>query len=168
MAMKFLNLFLAILVLAAAIPAAAQTNNSDAQAAFDRLKQLQGEWEAKSADGKTEHISYRLIAAGSAVQEVYSGAHGDMLTVYTLDGNRVLLTHYCMAHNQPRMAASRLENGELDFQFLDATGLDSPATGHMHNASFHFTDENHFSQNWHFVENGKEKFNENIEYARLR
>jgi hypothetical protein len=166
--MKSVHLLLAILALAVAIPAAAQNTNPDAQAAFERLKQLQGDWEAKGSDGKAEHVSYKLIAAGSAVEETFTDEHGSMLTVYTLDGNRVLLTHFCMVHNQPRMQASGIKNGDLDFQFLDASGLTSQNDGHMHNASFHFSDENHFSTTWHFVENGKEKFTENIQFARLR
>ena len=166
--MKSLKLALVLATLAIVLPAAAQTSTSDAQAAFERLKQLQGEWQATTPDGKGDHLTYRLIASGSAVEERYTGQHGDMLTVFTLDGNRILLTHYCMAHNQPRMTATALKNDDLDFQFLDVAGLATPGTGHMHNASFHFTDANHFSTTWHFVENGKEKFTENIQFARLR
>ena len=164
--MKLVKIVLLSLAMASA--AAAQTPSSNAQAAFERLKQLQGEWQATTPDGKSEHLSYRLIAADSAIEERYSGQHGSMLTVYTLDGDHVLLTHYCMAHNQPRMTATALKNDELDFQFLDATGMATPDAGHMHNASFHFTDTNHFSTTWHFVENGKEKFTEEIQFARLR
>lgn len=166
--MKSLKPILIILALAIAIPAAAQNNNSGAQAAFERLKQLQGEWQARNANGKAEHLTYRLVASGSALEETYSGEQGDTLTLYTLDGDRVLLMHFCMAHNQPRMVATAVRDGILDFQFLDVAGLSSPGAGHMHNASIHFTDENHFSTTWHFVENGKEKFTENLDYARLR
>ncbi len=157
-----------LLFLAMVIPAVAQTSNTDAQAAFERLKQLQGEWQATTPDGKGDHLTYRLIAAGSAVEERYSGQHGDMLTLYTLDGDHVLLTHYCMAHNQPRMTSAGLRDGNLAFEFLDASGLATPAAGHMHSAAIHFTDANHFSTTWHFVENGKEKIVENIQFARLR
>ena len=91
-----------------------------------------------------------------------------MLTVYTLDGNRVLLTHYCIAHNQPRMEAKALHDGNLEFRFLDATGLASANTGHMHDVSFHFVDANHLKESWRFFEDGKEKMTENMELARLR
>ncbi len=141
---------------------------NEASAAFERLKQLQGDWQSVKTGDHINKVSYRVIANGSAVEETFSGPEGEMLTVYTLNGDHILLTHYCTAHNQPRMQASALHDGTLDFQFLDATGLSSPGEGHMHNASFHFTDENHFSATWHFVENGKEKFSENMEFARLR
>ncbi|HEY3928325.1 MAG TPA: hypothetical protein VGL89_08120 [Candidatus Koribacter sp.] len=157
-----------LLLLALAIPCLGQSGSTPAQAAFDRLKQLQGDWQSAAQNSHVQRVTYRVIANGSAVEETFNGPEGEMLTVYTLDGDHVLLTHFCMAHNQPRMQASALHDGTLDFHFLDATGLASPAAGHMHNASFHFTDENHFTTTWHFVENGKEKFTENMEFARLR
>ena len=48
-----------------------------------------------------------------------------MLTLYHRDGNRLVLTHYCMAGNQPRMQAKPFDAGanELAFEFLDATDL---------------------------------------------
>ena len=30
----------------------------------------------------------------------------DMISMFNLDGDRVVLTHYCAAGNQPRMVAS--------------------------------------------------------------
>jgi len=161
---------ISILLMVISAGAADQGKNMDAKAAFARLKQLQGEWQSKSADGQTAHLSYRVIADGSAVEEQFSGKPGDMLTVYTLNGDRLLMTHYCVAHNQPRMEARNYNaaGGTLDFDFLDAAGLASPDAGHMHNASFQFIDNNHFRSTWQFVENGKTKFTEAAEYERTR
>jgi len=92
------------------------------------------------------------------------------LTVYHLDGDRLLLTHYCMAGNQPRMQARSFnpESGELEFQFLDATNLTAAGTGHMHDARFRLIDNNHFSSEWDFYENGQRKFAESAQYTRVR
>ena len=166
--MRLPVLLLMTTVLAFAGTGWAQESNSEAKAAFEQLKQLQGDWQAKDTKGKTERVTYRLVSNGSAVQETYTGSEGEMLTVYTLDGNRVLLTHYCIAHNQPRMEAKGLHDGVLDFRFLDATGLASADAGHMHDVSFHFVDADHLQETWRFVENGKEKMTENMELARLR
>ena len=70
-----------------------------------------------------------------------------MMTVYYLDGDRLLLTHYCMAGNQPRMQARAFnpETGEVDFEFLDATNL-APGGGHMHNAKFRVADNDHLER----------------------
>ena len=116
-------------VLACVLPARAQNSSSEAQAAFARLKQLQGDWQSTDSSGKTERVNYRVVSNGSAVQETYTGPEGEMLTVYALDGNRVLLTHYCIAHNQPRMEATALRDGKLEFRFWTRPGWHPPKPG---------------------------------------
>ena len=161
-----------IAALAYAAPKAAKTAKPavDAAAAFDRLKSLAGEWEATSAQGKA-HISIELIANGTALveKEVAEGMQ-PMLTVYTVDGNRLLLTHYCMAGNQPRMQAQSFDpaSGEIDFAFLDAGNLTSPAAGHMHNVHVRVVDNDHLVSTWEFYENGKKKFGEAFQYSRVK
>jgi hypothetical protein len=161
---------------AGAVPAAAGANPPavDARAAFDQLKSLSGEWERKAPDGGRSHLTYEVVSAGSAVVEHFvddaMGADNAMVTVYYVDGGRLLLTHYCMAHNQPRMQAESYNpaTGELRFGFLDATGLASPDAGHMHSASFRFVDAKHFTSEWHFMQGGKTTATENFEYTRVR
>jgi len=141
----------------------------DAAAAFSRLKSLVGEWEADTQMGKV-HISYELVAGGTALLERESGEKMPvMLTLFHVDGDRLLLTHYCMAGNQPRMLAKRFDAaaGEIEFQFLDGTNL-TPGAGHMHNARFHLVDDQHFQSEWQFYENGKLKFAEKPQYTRVR
>ena len=147
---------------------------SDAQAAFARLKGLAGSWEAQRADGSKTHVRYEVVSGGSAVVERFEndamGAANAMLTVYYLDGDRLLLDHYCMAKNRPRMQASAFDKaeGKLHFEFLDAAGMPNQQAGHMHNAVFHFQDVNHFSADWQFFEGGKPKMTESANYARVQ
>jgi hypothetical protein len=141
----------------------------DAAAAFSRLKSLVGEWEAETHMGKVK-VSYELVAGGTALLERESGENMPvMLTLFHVDGDRLLLTHYCMAGNQPRMQARRFdaEAGEIQFQFLDATNL-TPGAGHMHNATFRLVDDQHFQSEWQFYENGKLKMTQNPKYTRVR
>jgi hypothetical protein len=165
-----------VMAVAASLALAADTPKAEspAAAAFARLKSLAGEWQAKSAEMGDVRVSYEVVAAGSAVVERFSSdklpAGGEMVTVYHLDGDRLLLTHYCMAQNQPRMVARGLDpaTGELDFQFLDATNLARPGAVHMHRARFRFLDDNHFSSEWQFVEDGKTTATEAAQYTRIR
>ena len=156
------------------LSAANPGNSSAAANAFARLKSLAGDWEGKDQAGSTSHIRYEVVSGGSAVVERFEnekmGPANAMVTVYYLDGDKLLLSHYCMAKNQPRMQAQALDDatGELRFTFLDATGLASSNTGHMHNATFHFTDANHFSADWQFFENGKPKMTESLQYTRVQ
>jgi hypothetical protein len=109
---------------------------TDARAAFEKLKSLSGQWEARLPDGSKSQVQYEVVSGGSAVVERFvndkMGPAKAMVTVYYLDGGRLLLQHYCMAKNQPRMQAESYDpaTGELRFTFLDATGLSSAADGH--------------------------------------
>jgi hypothetical protein len=122
--------------------------------------------------GKKATVRYELTASGTAFFEKYSdGAMGpgnDMITMYHLDAGRLLLTHYCMAGNQPRMELKRFDpaTGELDFDFLDATGLPDENAGHMRRARLRISGDTYTSR-WEFVENGKPTFDEHQELTRM-
>lgn len=145
----------------------------DGAAAFERLKGLVGVWEVTQPAGKKATVRYELTAGGSALYEHYSdssmGSGNEMITMYHLDSGRLLLTHYCMAGNQPRMQLKRFDpaKGELDFDFLDATGLPDESAGHMHRAQFRIVNEDRFTSRWEFVENGKPTFDELQELTRV-
>jgi len=163
-------------IMAAAVLAAASDTAklSQSTAAFERLKQLAGEWESNDSSGKKSHLRYEVVSGGSVVVERFvsdaMGADNAMETVYYLDGDRLLLTHYCMAHNQPRMQADSFDptTGDLRFAFIDATGLSSPKAGHMHNVSMRFVDSNHVNADWQFFQDGKLKNTESVQYTRVK
>src|SRR5215475_1793397 len=142
--MRIHDLLIAALLLGSTAGQGADIKSShplDAAAAFSHLKSLAGEWEADTQMGKV-HVSYELVAGGTALLERESGDKMPvMLTLFHIDGDRLLLTHYCMAGNQPRMQAKRFDPaiGEIEFQFLDGTNL-TPGAGHMHNARFRLGD----------------------------
>ena len=155
--MRQLAIVLFISILSGGPGRAAQ---DDARAAFDKLKTLVGDWDGKSRDGKPVHVSYELISDDSALLErIDHGGRAQMITIYHLDGNQLMLTHYCMAHNQPRMRAELPSSGDqaLTFTFLDATSLPTPSAGHMHRLVVSFEDDRHFTQKWTWTENGREE-----------
>ena len=162
------HLLLAGLLLGAISNQAAEPK-SDAASAFARLKTLVGEWESTTGPAKAR-VTYELTANGTALVERENVENmPSMLTVYHLDGDRLLLTHYCMAGNQPRMVARGIDaaTGEVSFEFLDATNL-SAGGGHMHNAVFRLVDDRHYTTKWQFFENGRPKFAEAVEFTRVR
>jgi hypothetical protein len=164
------RLFLIANLLLASAAVHAGDGAIDAPAAFARLKSLAGEWQADTSKGKAR-LTYELIAGGTSVVERETAENMPaMMTVYHIDGNRLLLEHYCMAGNQPRMEARSFDpaTGELRFEFLNAANLSSKDAGHMHNAAFRFIDGEHLSTHWEFYEGGQRKFAENAEYTRVR
>ena len=145
-------------VFLAALIAVAQ---SGSQKSFDAMKSLAGNWEGQNSMGGPIQVSYRLTSGGSAIlseiQMEMQGHSEDMITMIHLDGGRLLLTHYCEAGNQPRMQATASPDGKtITFNFLDATNLSSPEAGHMHRVVFTFMDANHHTEDWRFLDHGKE------------
>jgi hypothetical protein len=172
MKLRGVSAALLLLMMTGALWASGAPATSEGQAAFERMKSLAGDWEGPSGKGKA-HLRYEVVSGGSAVLEHFEsddmGPANAMVTVYYLDGGRLVLQHYCMAKNQPRMHAESFDSatGELRFAFLDATGLSGPEAGHMHNATFRFTDADHISQDWQFFQGGKPKFTESVPYTRV-
>jgi len=103
-----------LLVLTGTVFAGAVSPGTDGAAAapattpLDRFKALAGDWVA-AEDGEMFHkgdlvARYGVTAAGSAVVEtVFPGSPHEMVTVYHADGTDLVLTHYCMEGNAPRM-----------------------------------------------------------------
>jgi len=160
----------ALLLACALLPAPADP--TPPAAAFERLKALAGAWTGKGADGTTSHYAYEVVAGGSALLErcemPHDGVPVTMLTLFHLDGERLLLTHYCMAGNQPRMQAQAITEDSIAFEFVDATGLDTPDEGHMHRAVFRFDGPDRFTTEWTFRAGDKDVFTESETCTRDR
>lgn len=129
---------------------------STAQKSFDELKSLNGTWEGKTADGQTAQVIYRVTSNGSALMSEIKGKE-DMISMFSLDGDRVVLTHYCSVGNQPRMVASGSPDGKtVTFDFLDVTNLATPDAGHMSRVVFSMPDADHHTEEWIYTDHGKE------------
>ena len=108
----------AIVLLAAAGLAASEAPGAKPATSLDRFKALAGEWVA-AEDGEMAKkgdlvARYAVTAAGTAVVEtVFPGSPHEMVTVYHADGPDLVLTHYCMEGNQPRMRAKSAEGRPL-------------------------------------------------------
>ncbi len=162
--------FLLVTTMAAPVGHAASMGGDETAAAFDRLKSLVGEWKGDAASGGAS-LSYELIAGGSTLVERETGVgRPTMVTMYHRDGNRLLLTHYCMAGNQPRMQAQTYDRtkGEITFDFVDATNLANPDATHMHNVSIRFVDDNQIDTVWQLYQKGAATTAERVRYTRVR
>ena len=159
--MRKLTIIAVLVVTAAALcaPPKAVVAQSDAQRAFDKLKTLGGSWEGvlsgtgTPVDGKTMHFSLRVTSTGNALLHEMTGLPGrpdDPITMFYLDEDRLLLTHYCDAGNRPRMVGKVSPDGKkLEFDFLDISG--GTQKGHMHHVLFTFIDGNHHTEDWTFM-----------------
>ncbi len=144
--------------LAAAQTKPAAEHAMKASKGFEQLKPLVGEWEAQTVQGKSAHAQYQLVSGGTALLErLQIGDEPEMVTVYTPDGDRLAVTHYCSSGNQPQMrtAAVAGEPKQFSFSFVRATNLASPNAGHMDHLTVTMQDHDHFTQEWTWKENGK-------------
>lgn len=133
---------------------------SPAQDAFNRLKGLAGEWHGRIGDrekGEEATVIYRVTAAGHTVQEtLFPGASYEMITMYFLEGGKLVLTHFCAAGNQPRMALTKKSTPDaLDFNFIGGTNIKSRRDGHMRSARIRFEGANALAAEWDYFEGGK-------------
>ena len=81
-----------------------------------------------------------------------------MLTLFTVDVEHLLATHYCAAKNQPQMATGAIREPQaksLAFDLVRVTGLNSP--GDWHNTGLVVTveDRDHVTQEWTYLFGGK-------------
>lgn len=134
----------------------AATPSSATLSAFEKLKTLVGEWEARdgvSYGGKPIRISYKIVSQGSGVMETYTQVGVDiieMVTVYHLDGDKLVAAHFCAVNNQVRLRAEPPVEGakELRFSFVDASNLSVSNKEVMNNLVITFQDKDHFTQAW--------------------
>ena len=155
--MKTKSICIAVFALASVLAAAAASAPTDTQKAFAAIKSLPGTWEGKSSEGGDVKVNFKVTSAGSAVTSEIIGKE-NMVSVFNMDGpNRLLLTHYCAVGNQPRMQASVSGDGRIiTFTFVDATNLATPDAGHMQKMTLTLIDDNHHTEDWVFVDHGKE------------
>ena len=132
-------------------------------AALERVKALAGEWvAAEDAEmfKKGDLVArYVVTASGSAVVEtVFPGTPHEMVTVYHADGSDLVLTHYCMEGNQPRMRARNPRGSRLDFAYDGGTNIDPKKDRHMNSASIELVGADEIRSVWTEIEAGKPVF----------
>jgi hypothetical protein len=155
MRMRTLTLVAAIALSASANARAAATD------AFERLQSLAGEWQADLPGFGTLTNSIHLVSNGKAIEETIGTAADNEVSIYTRDERRILLTHFCAM--TPDGHVARLETDalhgaqdRLTFLFRGASNLHSPAAPHMRRMIVTFIDNDHFSETWTKIENGKD------------
>jgi outer membrane lipoprotein-sorting protein len=125
---------------------------------FEKLKSLVGTWKGTMPEG-TVTLTYKLVSGGSVIMETNdSEKHKDgMITMYHLDGNTLMMTHYCSMGNQPRMRVSALTSGgKIAFTFVGGTNL-AKNDAHMHALTMTFKDNNSMTQDWTMRAGGKDE-----------
>jgi len=190
--MKSLRIMLSVVLMSLATVAFAQSDAqksankpapSEAQKTFTQLKNLAGTWQGpvtvvppqpELGDGTFMHISLRETSRGNAlVHEMQEAGtpldptrYDHPVTMLYVDGDRLLLTHYCDAGNRPRMVARTSPDGKkVEFDFLDLSGGNQ--YGHMHHAVFTVLDANHHVEDWTYMMPGEKPVHAHFDLKRI-
>jgi hypothetical protein len=158
--------------------------SSPSQLAFAQLKTLAGNWKGEAAAATQPRtvigpvrVTLRVTSGGAAIMHemVPEGrsdnpavGDDDPITMLYLDGDRLLLTHYCdSGKNRPRMAGKVSPDGKsVQFDFLDLSG--ETKLGHMNNAVFNFIDANHHTEDWTYMTPAGETRTAHIDLVRAK
>jgi hypothetical protein len=119
---------------------------SDAQKAFELMKTLAGSWEG-TIMGLSTQITIRVTSSGNAIlhEATGTGRPDNPITMFYVDGDRLLLTHYCDSGNRPRMVGKTSPDGKtVEFDFLDVSS--STQRGMMNHMVFTMIEANHHSE----------------------
>lgn len=78
-----------------------------------------------------------------------------MITMYYLEGDELMLVHYCSAGNQPRMQLETPRDAsELSFRCLGGTNM-TEDDSHMHWVRLGIVDADHLKGSWNSMKAGK-------------
>jgi len=157
------SIVLLSLMLAAA-PLAADDGREGALRAFEQLKSLAGAWHGEAAGGGpagTDPVveEFRVASGGTVVMETMSqGTDDEMINMYHMVGDDLVVTHYCSSGNQPTMklAMPRRDGREMTFEFTGGTNLDPLQDAHIHGIRVVLTGEDALESYWTGWKDGQE------------
>jgi hypothetical protein len=137
-----------------------------------QLTSLVGLWQGDAMEGGKNlgiTLEVRMTADGSAIMHLMGkDTPEEMVTMFHADGPALLATHYCAAHNQPRMQMiPTSELNRIEFRFKDGTSI-GPGDGHMVGLIITFIDADHHDETWIYQDKGKELPGTVFHYSRKK
>lgn len=129
-------------------PFAAPSSPTSTAVLLDRVKSMAGEWTVEMPDSSSGTCVFAVSSAGSVVREImFPGTEHEMTNLYHMDGDSLVLTHYCAGGNQPRMRAAAGDGTCLKFEFDSVT--DRQQTEHcMGSMTLTIVDADHATADW--------------------
>ncbi|HWB20472.1 MAG TPA: hypothetical protein VG711_09250 [Phycisphaerales bacterium] len=128
---------------------------------FEAMKKLAGVWKGTGTHDDAPidvEADYKITAGGSVVMEtLFPGTDHEMVTMYHMVGKDLMLTHYCVAGNQPTM---KLKPGSdpsvMKFDYAGSGDIDVSKDMHMHNLEITLVDADHIKAKWTSWAHGNE------------
>jgi hypothetical protein len=126
---------------------------SDAKKAFEKLKTLAGSWQGVIM-GIPINFTIRAASSGTAIlhegDTSEAGPPKHEITMFYVEENRLLATHYCDAGNRSRWEGKMSPDGKvIEFSFLDVAG--STRGGYLKDMVLTLIDADHHIVGFTFV-----------------
>ncbi len=142
----------------AVAPASAEQKTS----LLGAVQKLNGQWETMDEKGQWgPYGSFTAGSGGTAVREVmFPGTEHEMTNMYTMDGDAVLMTHYCAMGNQPHMKcrqATKHSDGSVSLAFEPAgvSDLNAGDEAYMGKMTLTSNADGTLTQEWWQIKQGK-------------
>jgi len=128
----------------------------DAQATFDVLKGLAGQWTGTvttdphnpDIEGAIQ-VTMRVAARGNVLEHEIAPGGVPEPTMIFVEGDHLALVHYCEAGNRPRLIArGPADPKKVDFEFADISGSREPL--YLKDFVFTIVNANHHVEDWTF------------------
>lgn len=145
---------------------------SDAQLSFSALKSLAGTWAGSITTDPpnpelagTIQVTMRVASRGQAlVHEITPGGVPEPTMIY-VEGDRLMLVHYCEAGNRPRLAARKSPDQKaVEFDFVDISG--SPRPSYLEHFVFTIVNPDHHTEDWTFMLPGDKRLRAHFDLTR--
>ncbi|MFN2513235.1 MAG: hypothetical protein ABR568_17660 [Pyrinomonadaceae bacterium] len=135
------------------MPPKTASAQSDAKKAVEKLKILTGSWQGTVMNIPI-NFTIRPASSGTAIlHEGHTTAEGppkNEITMFYVNGDRLLATHYCDAGNRSNMEGKLSADGKvLEFSFLDVVG--PTRGGYLKDMVITMTDADHHIVAFTFV-----------------
>lgn len=131
---------------------------AEKSALLEQVKKLAGTWEMKDEKGNLMTAAvFTVSSSGSAVREVMMpGTDHEMTNMYTMDGDALLMTHYCAIGNQPHMKARvGSQPNVLKFETAGVSNLNDVNGMYMGSMTMTIIDNDHVKADWVHLKDGK-------------
>ncbi len=167
------TVMLTALLFALMAPAGSMARHDDAgKQAFEKMKTLVGKWEGKMGEGGESMpatVEYKLTGSGNALVETLGpGSPFEMVSVYHMDYDSLVMTHYCGAGNQPFMKFKPGKDANVVFfDFVRGSNM-KPGDMHMHRVTFTFDGPNHVVSEWQSFKGGKPGEKAKFDFHRVK
>jgi hypothetical protein len=150
-------------------PTAKRANELTPTQVLQHLKELIGDWQATRKNGQTVRVSYRLVARDTVLVESWlPGTGRETLTLYHMDKDDLLATHYCALGNQPRLRLRVPSTaGVFAFDFVSATNLPDAKAAHQQRFEIRIRNADCVVRSETYVDHGKGE-SEEIVFRRLK